>query len=221
MIVPSLQENLSNAIMESLSCGTPVVAFDVGGNSDIIDHKMNGYLAKPFDTTDLRNGIEWILLCDDYNGLCINARNKIKKKFNAPLIAKKYKKLYTSILKQSNENYILSYRPNYKMKFISKEIEHWFFKLSAKNFTYVIYGYGSFGAAMLDYFPEKVVAFIDQKSSIISKDIKKHEIYSPQNIVNMIYDKIIISVLGGENEIENYLVNTIHINKEKIIRFIL
>lgn len=221
MIVPSLQENLSNAIIESLSCGTPVVAFDVGGNSDIIDHKINGYLANPFDTTDLRNGIEWVLLCDNYNSLCINARNKIKKKFNPPLIAKKYKKLYSSILKQSNENNILSYRPNYKMKFISKEIEHWFFKLSAKNFTYVIYGYGSFGAAMLDYFPEKIVAFIDQKSSIVSKDIKKHEIYSPQNIVNMIYDRIIISVLGRENEIENYLVNTIHINKEKIIRFVL
>ena len=35
MVVPSLQENLSNAIMESLSCGTPVVGFDIGGNSDM------------------------------------------------------------------------------------------------------------------------------------------------------------------------------------------
>jgi len=34
MIVPSLQENLSNAIMESLACATPVVGFDIGGNSE-------------------------------------------------------------------------------------------------------------------------------------------------------------------------------------------
>ena len=57
MVVPSLQENLSNAIMESLACGTPVVAFDIGGNSDMITHQQNGYLAKPFDANDLATGI--------------------------------------------------------------------------------------------------------------------------------------------------------------------
>jgi glycosyltransferase involved in cell wall biosynthesis len=36
-LVPSLQENLSNVIIESLSCGTPAVAFDIGGSKDIID----------------------------------------------------------------------------------------------------------------------------------------------------------------------------------------
>lgn len=49
MVVPSLQENLSNAIMESLACGMPVVGFAIGGNADLIDHKQTGYLAKPFD----------------------------------------------------------------------------------------------------------------------------------------------------------------------------
>ena len=45
MVVPSLTENLSNTIMESLACGTPVVGFDIGGNSDMVDHMENGYLA--------------------------------------------------------------------------------------------------------------------------------------------------------------------------------
>lgn len=58
MVVPSLQENLSNAIMESLACGTPVVAFDIGGNGDLITHQQNGYLATRFDTSDLATGIE-------------------------------------------------------------------------------------------------------------------------------------------------------------------
>jgi len=61
MVVPSLQENLSNAIMESLACGTSVVGFDIGGNADLIDHQINGYLAKPFETTDLAKGINWVL----------------------------------------------------------------------------------------------------------------------------------------------------------------
>lgn len=58
MVVPSLQENLSNAIMESLACGTPVVAFDIGGNGDMITHQQNGYLATPFDIKDLAKGID-------------------------------------------------------------------------------------------------------------------------------------------------------------------
>lgn len=97
MVVPSLQENLSNAIMESLSCGTPVVAFGIGGNSDMIDHKQNGYLAKHFDTDDLKNGIEWILN-NNYETLCKNAREKVLKEFDSVVVAKKYIKLYEEIL---------------------------------------------------------------------------------------------------------------------------
>jgi glycosyltransferase involved in cell wall biosynthesis len=98
MVSPSLQENLSNTIMESLSCGTPVVAFDVGGNSDMVVHKENGYLVKPFDTTDLKDGIEWMLNTDQYANVCKNARDKVVSEFDYPVVAKKYIKLYRDIL---------------------------------------------------------------------------------------------------------------------------
>jgi glycosyltransferase involved in cell wall biosynthesis len=98
MIVPSLQENLSNAIMESLSCGTPVVSFDIGGNSDMVEHKKNGYLAKPFDSNDLRYGIEWILNCKTYDNLCKNAREKVLTQFDSNIVAKKYIDLYKEII---------------------------------------------------------------------------------------------------------------------------
>jgi len=98
MIVPSLQENLSNAIMEALSCGTPVVGFHIGGNSDMVEHKINGYLAKPFDSTDMANGIEWILENENYDNLCQNAREKVLQEFDSVVVAKKYIKLYEEIL---------------------------------------------------------------------------------------------------------------------------
>ncbi len=100
MIVPSIQENLSNAIMESLSCGTPVVAFNIGGNSDMIEHLETGYLAKPFDSEDLAKGIKWILNHQNYNSLCKNARQKILEEFDSVLIAKRYIELYENILKK-------------------------------------------------------------------------------------------------------------------------
>jgi glycosyltransferase involved in cell wall biosynthesis len=98
VVVPSLQENLSNTIMESLSCATPVVAFNVGGNSDMIDHKINGYLARPFDTTDLANGIEWVLNYPEYDRLCENAREKVVENFDSKIVAQKYIQLYVEIL---------------------------------------------------------------------------------------------------------------------------
>jgi glycosyltransferase involved in cell wall biosynthesis len=99
MVVPSLQENLSNAIMESLACGTPVVGFDIGGNSDMCEHKKTGYLVKPFDTTDLADGIQWITQNNEYEKICINAREKVMNEFDSVVVAKKYVKLYEDILK--------------------------------------------------------------------------------------------------------------------------
>ncbi len=100
MIVPSLQENLSNAIMESLSCGTPVVGFSIGGNSDMLEHKKNAYLAKPFDVDDLKDGIEWIINNQEYDKLCKNAREKVLKEFDSAVVAKKYVALYEEILEK-------------------------------------------------------------------------------------------------------------------------
>lgn len=99
MVVPSLQENLSNSIMESLACGTPVVAFNTGGNSDLIDHKQNGFLAKLHDTTDLANGINWILDSKNYDILCENSRQKIIKNFDSKTLINQYIDLYNKIKK--------------------------------------------------------------------------------------------------------------------------
>lgn len=60
-IMPSMADNLPNSILEALSCGTPVVAFGVGGIPEIVRHEVNGYLASPFDVQDLANGIVWSL----------------------------------------------------------------------------------------------------------------------------------------------------------------
>ncbi|MDD2338776.1 MAG: glycosyltransferase family 4 protein [Methanosarcina sp.] len=99
MVVPSLQENLSNAIMESLACGTPVVSFSIGGNRDLINHKQNGYLAEPFSSTDLAEGIRWVLNSPNYEALSKNAREKVLRCFDSKVVAKRYIELYESVIK--------------------------------------------------------------------------------------------------------------------------
>jgi glycosyltransferase involved in cell wall biosynthesis len=85
---------------KSLSCGVTVVAFNIGGNSDMIEHEINGYLAKPFDTDDLTQGIEWILNLskNEYDKLSHNAREKVVREFDSKIVAKKYIELYEEIL---------------------------------------------------------------------------------------------------------------------------
>ena len=102
VLVPSLQENLSNAIMEALACGTPVVSFDIGGNSDLVDHKTNGYLAEPFDVNELAKGIDWVLNSTEYGILSGNARNKVLQNFDNKVVAPKYIELYHSILEKDS-----------------------------------------------------------------------------------------------------------------------
>lgn len=98
MIVPSLQEAFGQTASEAMACGTPVVAFGTTGLLDIVDHKVNGYLAQPFDTSDLANGIEWILNNENYEELSQKAREKVLKEFDSVLVANKYIELYKEIL---------------------------------------------------------------------------------------------------------------------------
>lgn len=98
MVVPSLKESFGQTASESLSCGTPVVAFDTTGLKDIVDHKQNGYLAEPFDVKDLARGIEWVLHSKKYKELSNNARKKVVETFSEEVVIPKYINLYKSIL---------------------------------------------------------------------------------------------------------------------------
>lgn len=98
MVVPSLTENLSNAIMESLSCGTPVVAFKIGGNSDMIEHQQNGYLTKELDCEDMAKGIQWCIEHNTDGVLSRNSRDKVMTNYTIDIVSKQYKQLYQSII---------------------------------------------------------------------------------------------------------------------------
>jgi glycosyltransferase involved in cell wall biosynthesis len=61
VLVPSLYENYPFAVLEPLSCGIPVVAFNTGGISEIIKQKENGYLSGFPDKEDYINGVKFCL----------------------------------------------------------------------------------------------------------------------------------------------------------------
>jgi len=98
-VVPSLRENLSYTAMESMACGTPCVAFDQGGMSDVIENDRTGYLALPYDPDDLARGIASVLENDDRrNDLSLQARLKVEQEFSLDTAADRYVKLYGEIV---------------------------------------------------------------------------------------------------------------------------
>lgn len=98
MVVPSVQENLAATIMEPLACGTPVVAFGIGGNVDMIDHGSNGYIATPFDVDDLAACIARVLHHPDPESLRRAARAKVERSYAYPVMGEAYRRLYTGLV---------------------------------------------------------------------------------------------------------------------------
>ena len=98
MVVPSLEDNLPNTILEAMACGTPVVGFDIGGIPDMIDHRINGFVAAYRSAESLAQGIEWILHQDADGAISAKARQKVMENYTEQIVARQYYELYQSLL---------------------------------------------------------------------------------------------------------------------------
>lgn len=97
-VMPSIEDNLPNTVMESMACGTPVVAFNTGGLPEMIDHQQNGYLAKFKSASDLAHGIQKMLFSDQAAEIAFQARKKVLHNYNHQHIARQYIQVYQSLL---------------------------------------------------------------------------------------------------------------------------
>lgn len=102
-ILPSTQENLANTVMEAMACGTPCVAFEIGGMPDLIEHQKTGYLAQPYWIDDLALGIAWTIeQSDRQHQLSARCREKVEQEFTQARQAYRYQALFKEVL-QANE----------------------------------------------------------------------------------------------------------------------
>ncbi len=98
-VLPSVEDNLPNTILEAIACGTPCVAFNIGGMPDMIEHQKNGYLAQAYKIEDLAQGIAWVLEKEEiHHKLSYRAREKTEKEFTLENQAHRYLSLFNDIL---------------------------------------------------------------------------------------------------------------------------
>jgi len=97
LLLTSRMDNFPTVILEAMACGTPTIAFNVGGVKEIIKNNHNGILIPPYDTEllaqkiqDLYNQpIELIKLHKN----CINFRNNFSLEKNTEIMESLYKSL--------------------------------------------------------------------------------------------------------------------------------
>jgi glycosyltransferase involved in cell wall biosynthesis len=103
-VAPSLADNQPLTILESLSCGVPVVAFAVGGIPEIVRHLETGYLAASRDVDDLAEGIALLSRDGELRarlGEC--GRSLAVERHGLALQAKRYATLYERALATSDD----------------------------------------------------------------------------------------------------------------------
>ncbi|MBK9593253.1 MAG: glycosyltransferase [Crocinitomicaceae bacterium] len=95
-VTTSHEESFGQTVSEAIASGTPVVAFDNSGPSEIILHKKNGYIASYMDISDLANGIEYSLFSLKLEEQYFH--EYIENNFGYMKIAKAYSDLYNDLL---------------------------------------------------------------------------------------------------------------------------
>lgn len=93
-LLPTLEDNLPNVILESIACGTPVAAFDSGGVGDAVRDGITGYTAPTGDCKGLAARVER-LLAEDLGASC---RAEAIERFSMAAQADRYKRLFESLL---------------------------------------------------------------------------------------------------------------------------
>jgi glycosyltransferase involved in cell wall biosynthesis len=101
-VMPSLQDNLPNTVMEAMACGVPVVGFKIGGIPDMVRQGENGLLVPHGDVKALADAIH-TLLSDDTRRISMGRAGRAiaEREYSCKLQGQRYLDLYRSMLGQS------------------------------------------------------------------------------------------------------------------------
>lgn len=97
-VIPSLEDNLPNTMIESLLCGTPIVGFPTGGIKEVINERR-GIIANEMSAVGLKNAIEsFFSRQDDFDNELLSEEAGVE--FGARRTAEEYYELYKCLAKK-------------------------------------------------------------------------------------------------------------------------
>lgn len=103
-IHPSKTEGQSNAILEELSYGLPVIAFNVGGNNALVEDRVNGILLDNLDSQQLAIAIDYLSTNPDFCKILSNSAFEKAKEFSPNKLVLNHLNLYRRIMEQQQRS---------------------------------------------------------------------------------------------------------------------
>jgi N-acetyl-alpha-D-glucosaminyl L-malate synthase BshA len=101
-LLPSQLESFGLAALEAMACEVPVIATNVGGVPEVVEHGVDGYLVEPGDVaTAAKYAIDLLSRADRGREMGQRARLHAKKNFCANDVIPSYERYYESVLSES------------------------------------------------------------------------------------------------------------------------
>ena len=103
LCLPSLAEGISNAVLEAMASGLPVVATRVGGNAELVDDGGSGFLVPSGEAAAMADRIEQYFGNKSLlKGHSSAARQRAVMQFSLPSMVERYHQVYARLLSQGH-----------------------------------------------------------------------------------------------------------------------
>jgi len=103
-LLPSQLESFGLAALEAMACEVPVIATNVGGVPEVVEHGVDGYLVEPGDVASAaRYAVEILSRADRGREMGLRARADAEKKYSAKDVIPQYERYYQSVVSGSRD----------------------------------------------------------------------------------------------------------------------
>jgi glycosyltransferase involved in cell wall biosynthesis len=101
VVIPSRSEGLPNVLLEALALGKAVIATDVGGIAEVIEHRVNGILIPANDINSLSHAINDVYVDKElFNCISGNAQQSVQIKFSTEARARNIYSVYQELFSE-------------------------------------------------------------------------------------------------------------------------
>jgi colanic acid/amylovoran biosynthesis glycosyltransferase len=98
-VLPSLDEGISNAVLEAMASGVPIITTDVGGMTEAVRNEIDGIVVPPRDVLAMTRAISRLIENpSDRSSFGLNARQRAEADFSIERQARTFEQLYSELV---------------------------------------------------------------------------------------------------------------------------